>query len=139
MMIRVNFGGLRRTQWHEYAVRFLFGGVVTAVAGLIAEHRGAAIGGLFLAVPAIFPASATLIEKHERQKKNRIGLQGTTRGREAAALDAAGAAVGCVGLVGFTLLVWQLLISGETWAVLGSAGALWFGISGLCWRVLKLC
>ena len=28
---------------------------------------------LFLAFPAIFPASATLIEKHEKEKKEREG------------------------------------------------------------------
>ncbi len=139
MMICVNLGGLRRMHWHEYAIRFLFGGLITATAGLIAEHWGAAIGGLFLAFPAIFPASATLIEKHEKQKKTRLGLHGTTRGREAAALDAAGAATGCIGLAGFALLVWQLIVPGDTWAVLGGAGVLWLGISGSCWRILKLC
>jgi hypothetical protein len=37
---------------------------------------GPAVVGLFLAFPAIFPASATLIEKHERQRKQRQGLTG---------------------------------------------------------------
>ena len=55
------------------------------------------------------------------------------------ALDAAGAALGCIGLAGFALVVWQLLGSHETWIVLGGAGLLWLGISGLCWRILKLC
>jgi hypothetical protein len=51
------------------------------------------VGGLFLAFPAIFPASATLVEKHEAENKKRRGLSGMVRGREAAALDAAGAAM----------------------------------------------
>ena len=42
-------------------------------------------GGLFLAFPAIFPASATLIEKHVWQRKERAGLPGARRGKEAAA------------------------------------------------------
>ena len=109
MMIRIDLAGLRRTKWHDYAIRFLFGGLITAAAGLIAQHREPGIGGVFLAFPAIFPASATLVEKHETQKKNRARLQGAMRGREAAALDAAGAALGCIGLAGFALVVWQLL------------------------------
>ena len=38
------------------------------------QRWGPGIGGLFLAFPAIFPASATLVEKHEKQKKNRAGI-----------------------------------------------------------------
>ena len=79
-MIRSDLAGLRRTKWYDYAIRFLFGGLITAAAGLIAQRWGPRIGGLFLAFPAIFPASATLVEKHERQKKNRAGLQGAVRG-----------------------------------------------------------
>jgi hypothetical protein len=35
---------------------------------------GPRVGGLFLAFPAIFPASATLVEKHEKQKKTATRL-----------------------------------------------------------------
>ena len=73
MDVRIDLSTLRQTQWYEYALRFLFGGLITAVAGLIAKHFGPAVGGLFLAFPAIFPASATLIEKHERQRAQRDG------------------------------------------------------------------
>jgi hypothetical protein len=55
-----------------------------------------AAGGLFLAFPAIFCASATLIEKHERERKEEKGLQGKERGQDAAVLDAAGAGLGSV-------------------------------------------
>jgi hypothetical protein len=136
MMIRIDLTGLTRTKWYEYAIRFLFGGLITVATGIIAQHWGPGIGGLFLAFPAIFPASVTLVEKHEKQKKKRAGLQGTVRGREAAALDAAGAALGCIGLAGFALAVWQLLVPYETWLVLGGAALLWLGISGLLWQVL---
>jgi hypothetical protein len=95
-MIRIDLAGLRRTKWHDYAIRFLFGGLITAAAGLIAQRWGPGIGGAFLAFPAIFPASSTLVEKHEKQE-NRAGLQGAVRGCEAAALKAAGAALGCIG------------------------------------------
>jgi hypothetical protein len=139
MMIRIDLAGLRRTKWQDYAIRFLFGGLITAAAGLIAQRWGPRVGGLFLAFPAIFPAGATLVEKHEKQKKNPAGLEGAARGREAAALDASGAALGSIGLAGFALVVWQFLGSHEIWIVLGGAGVLWLGIAGLCWRILKLC
>jgi hypothetical protein len=138
LVIRINLSALRGTKWQDYVIRFFFGGLITASAGLVATHWGPAIGGLFLAFPAIFPASATLIEKHEKQKKNRAGLQGTARGREAAALDAKGAAIGCIGLAGFAIVVWQLLVPCATWSVLAGASLLWLASSGLGWRILKL-
>jgi FAD dependent oxidoreductase/Protein of unknown function (DUF3147) len=51
------------TRWHEYLIRFVLGGLVTAATGAIASEFGPETGGLFLAFPAIFCASATLIEK----------------------------------------------------------------------------
>lgn len=90
MKIKVDFSVLAETKWHEYAVRFLFGGLVTASAGIIAKAFGPVVGGLFLAFPAIFPASATLIEKHEKQKKERLGLTGALRAANAVSVDAAG-------------------------------------------------
>src|ERR1700721_2059300 len=109
MKVSANFSALKKTKWYEYAVRFLLGGSVTVVAGLLAKHYGPVFGGLFLAFPAIFPASATLVEKHERQKKRKAGIVNTARRREAAALDAWGATRGILGLVFFALLVWKLL------------------------------
>jgi len=73
MEIKVDLSVIGQTKWYEYAIRFLFGGLITGIAGMIAKKYGPGIGGLFLAFPAIFPASATLIEKHEKQKKKRMG------------------------------------------------------------------
>jgi hypothetical protein len=87
MTIQVDPSGLKQTKWYEYALRFVAGGLITFVAGVIARKWGACIGGLFLAFPAIFPASATLIEKHQRQRKQEKGMHGEKRGTEAAALD----------------------------------------------------
>jgi hypothetical protein len=56
-------------------LRFVFGGLVAAAAGLIIHRYGLAIGGLFLAFPATFRPAHTG-EKHEKQKKKRAGLQG---------------------------------------------------------------
>ena len=66
MIVRANLSTLKQGHWYEYLVRFGLGGIATVVAGLVADTWGPAAGGLFLAFPAIFCASATLIEKHER-------------------------------------------------------------------------
>jgi len=137
MRIQVNFSTLRQTRWHDYAVRFIFGGLITALAGIIARKFGPGIGGLFLAFPAIFPASATLIEKHEREKKESHGLKGEARGRSAASIDAAGSSMGSIGLFFFALVVSQLLARDRAWIVLGGATALWLGVSVAVWQIRK--
>jgi len=109
MRVCFHFDGLRRTKWSEYAVRFIFGGAISIIAAELARHFGPAFGGLFLAFSAIFPASATLLEKHEIQKKAKAGITFTLRGRQSAALDAAGATLGSIGLAAFALVVWKLL------------------------------
>jgi hypothetical protein len=60
MRIQIDFSTLGQTKWYQYAVRFLFGGLITALAGIIAKKFGPGIGGLFLAFPAIFPAPTQL-------------------------------------------------------------------------------
>lgn len=54
MQIKIDISVLGETKWPDYAIRFLFGGMVTTAAGLIANKFGPDIGGLFLAFPAIF-------------------------------------------------------------------------------------
>lgn len=98
--IKISVNSLREGRWYEYAVRFTLGGAATVLTGLISSRYGASFGGLFLALPAIFCASATLIEKHEMRRKQEAGLRGERRGQEAAALDAAGAALGGTGYAG---------------------------------------
>lgn len=138
MKIEVDLSSLRRIKWHEYLTRFLLGGVITVATGLVAKGFGPVIGGLFLAFPAIFPASATLLEKHEREKKREAGIPVTLRGRLAVALDARGAAMGAVALTFFALLVWKELPSHATVAVLAVALALWVAVAASIWRVRKL-
>ncbi len=137
MQIKVDLSGLQQTQWHDYAIRFFLGGLITAIAGIIAKEFGAVVGGLFLAFPAIFPASATLIEKHEKQKKEEKGLPGTQRGREAASVDAAGSAMASLGLLVFALIVWQFAPRHNTRTVLMSATIAWLTVSVLIWHVRK--
>ncbi len=110
---------------------------MTAIAGVIAKWYGPVIGGLFLACPAIFPASATLIEKHEEQRKERAGLSGKIRGRKAASVDAAGSAIGSIGLVAFAAVTWKLLPDDSVWLVLLGATLAWLSISVLFWHLRK--
>jgi len=136
-MIDANFSSLKRTKPHEYAVRFVFGGLCTVSAGLIAKRFGPAVGGLFLAFPAIFPAGASLIESHEKQRKAEIGRDGTVRGRMAASLDSAGAALGCVGLMAFASVVWWGLPRADGWLAISAAGLVWAGIAVGLWVVRR--
>lgn len=135
MRLKVDFSPLGQTKWHDYAVRFLFGGLITALAGIIAKNFGPGIGGLFLAFPAIFPASATLIEKHEKEKKESLGLKGEERGRSAASIDAAGSSMGSIGLFVFALVIWQFMAGHRAWVVLVSATLLWLGVSVTVWKL----
>lgn len=138
MRIRINLASLKQTQWHEYLTRFLLGGAITVTTGLIAKHFGPVIGGLFLAFPAIFPSGATLIEKHEGDKKRRAGIPQTIRGRLAAALDARGAAMGTLALAAFGGVIWQLLPLYNAAVILAGALAVWLVLAILIWRILQL-
>jgi Protein of unknown function (DUF3147) len=137
MNVSFNLGALAKTKWYEYLVRFAFGGAITVIAGILAEHFGPVFGGLFLAFPAIFPASATLVAKHETEKKQKAGIATSSRGRQAAALDAAGAALGSIGLAGFALIVWKLLPRYNSAVVFLGATAVWLALAILSWRIWK--
>jgi uncharacterized membrane protein (GlpM family) len=121
------------SRWYEYVVRFIFGGCITAVAGLIAKHYGPVIGGLFLAFPAIFPATATLIEKHEKEKKKEQGKDGTIRARIAVGMDAIGTSIGAIALAVFAIIVWRELPRSSLPAVLISAMLAWIATACLGW------
>ncbi|HVH89731.1 MAG TPA: DUF3147 family protein [Terriglobales bacterium] len=134
--VRIHADTIKQTKWYECVIRFGLGGTITVVAGLVAKKFGPAVGGLFLAFPAIFPASATLVEKHEQEKREQKGLHGAERGRDAAALDAAGAAMGSIGLLMFALFVWQMLPDHSTALILLAAGVIWF-VSACCLWLLR--
>ncbi len=137
MRIHIHPRKVLETRWYEYSVRFLLGGLITAAAALITKQWGPAIGGLFLAFPAILPASTTLIAKHEREHKEQIGLHGHRGGRGAAAADAAGASMGAIGLLAFAVIAWKLLPILNPAAVLAIASAGWMLVSALAWRIRK--
>jgi hypothetical protein len=133
MQIKVKISSLRQTRWYEYAIRFALGGIATAITGVIAKSFGSQVAGLFLAFPAIFFASATLVEKHERERKEKIGFPGRVRGKDAAALDAAGAALGSVSLGVFAILIWLLARPVGVFSLL-IALVLWMVTALLLWR-----
>lgn len=97
--VRFSPSSLKESRWYEYLIRFVLGGVATVFTGLISSRYGASVGGLFLALPAIFCASATLIEKHEIRRKREAGLSGERRGQMAAAVDSAGTTLGALGML----------------------------------------
>ena len=138
MRIGLDVSSIHHLRLRDYAVRFVFGGIVTVLTGLIARRYGPGVAGLFLAFPAIFPAGATLIEKRQREKKRRVGLDGTSRGRVAAGIDAIGPAMGTLGLIAFALLVLRFLPGHSCPAILTIAGLAWLAISVLAWLVRKV-
>jgi hypothetical protein len=89
--VGVRLDQLKQVKPKDISVRFVFGVVVAVVAGVVGVIFGPKAGGLFLAFPAILPASLTLIE----QKEN----------RDKAAADAEGAIAGGFGLAVFALVV----------------------------------
>jgi uncharacterized protein DUF3147 len=137
MRVTIRATAITETKWHEYLVRFGFGGIITVIAGLIATKFGPVIGGFFLAFPAIFPASVTLVETHERRRKEKHGLSGRQRGRNAASIDAAGAAIGSVGLFAFGMMVWLGVPRFAPWIVLVSATIVWFVFAAVSWTIRK--
>lgn len=136
MLVRFSFSSLKDGRWYEYVVRFLLGGAATVITGLIGAKWGPGVGGLFLAFPAMLCASATLVQSHERRRKREAGLQGRQRGGDAAALDAAGAGLGSIGLLAFATTV--LLVARDApWSSLALASIAWMLVSGLCWWAYK--
>jgi hypothetical protein len=137
MLVKLDPSKVKETRWHEFGVRFLLGGLITAFAGIIGHKYGAPMGGLFLAFPAIFPASATLIDKHEKEKKERAGLNGHGRARQLVSVDAAGTAIGSIGLFAFAFLIHETIRDHSTWLVIGGATIVWAGVSVLAWYLRK--
>ena len=110
---------LAKTTRAEFAVRLLLGGTITVCTGLVAHAYGPAAGGLFLAFPAILPASLTLVKEHG--------------GRGEAADDARGARLGTIGLLAFAAVVWLAGAREPAALVLATATAAWAVACGVAW------
>lgn len=138
MIPKVQRSALTDTSWREYALRFVLGGIATVCTGLIAGVYGPVTGGLFLAFPAICCASVTLVQKHEQKRKEKAGQEGTRRGQKAAALEAAGVALGSFGLLAFGATVWNVLSSAGTGLAFTAASLAWFFVAVSLWWVRRL-
>ena len=113
----VGFDGskLFKAKPSEIAIRFVFGAGIALVAAVVGAVFGPKAGGLFLAFPAVLPATLTLIEKKE----------GTTK----AWADASGGVLGAVGLAAFALTT-MLLLRWNPFAALLLAVLAWAVVSG---------
>jgi hypothetical protein len=127
---------LKEGRWYEYLIRFVLGGSATVFTGFVSSRFGASIGGLFLALPALFCASATLIEKHEIRRKREAGLDGRRRGEEAAALDSAGAALGALGMLAFAIVFSVTVKRSIPGAFIGASLA-WLVVSVAAWSARR--
>lgn len=127
---------LKEGRWFEYVARFALGGTATVFTGIIGSRYGASVGGLFLGLPAVFCASATLIEKQEIRRKREAGLDGRRRGQDAAALDAAGAALGAVGMFAFAI-VFAVVIERSVAAAFVGASFAWLIVAVTAWYARK--
>ena len=111
----MNFKGL--------GLRFVFGFVISVVAALISMRLGQRFGGLFLAFPAILPATLTLIEEKE--------------GESRASINATGAVLGACALVAFAAAAAWLLPRTHPLLALIAAGVLWFGLAVAAYHAIQ--
>lgn len=116
-----SLGELRRPAAWEYVLRFVFGGLVTVATGLVGEAYGPACAGLFLAFPAILPASLTLLKHHD--------------GRRLAAEDARGSRLGAIALAAFAAVVAITTPHAPAPLVLAVASAVWVAVAMALWAV----
>lgn len=137
MRISADFGKLRMTTPREYISRFVFGGLVTVFATLIANRYGPVVGGLFLAFPAILPTGLSLTEKHVVEKKARAGGSGTLFGRAEASVEAAGASAGSLGLIAFGFAIWKGLSTYPLFTSLAMALGAWLIVAFVFWWIRK--
>jgi len=100
----------------KYLTRFVFGAGIAATAAVVGALFGPKVGGVLLAFPAILPASLTLIERKE--------------GRHEAKVDATGALLGSLALIGFAGVAAFALARLSPWIALALACAAWAVIAG---------
>jgi len=113
--VGLDWAKLSKASPPELLIRFVFGGGIALVAAISGSLFGPRFGGLFLAFPAVLPATVTLIEKKE----------GTTN----AWADASGGVLGAIGLAAFAFTALQLLRADPVVA-LALALLAWLLVSG---------
>ena len=137
MLIGINVAKLREGTPTEYLTRFLFGGIITVLATLIAGHYGPIIGGLFLAFPGIFAPGLSMTETHAIERKAAGGAVGILFARAEASVEAAGASIGALGMAAFAVVLWKFLPTHTLALTLPLAGAAWLFVSVSLWWLRK--
>jgi hypothetical protein len=118
----VHASAVRKAKPRDWLVRFAFGGAISVGTGLIAHFWGPSVGGLFLAFPAILPATLTLAKQRD--------------GRAEATEDARGGSLGAVALVAFGAVACGLLPTLPAGLALPLALVAWLAAGvGLWWTV----
>lgn len=107
----VDLTKLRQVEPKELLVRFALGAAVSIVAAIISKALGARLGGVFLAFPAILPASLTFLQDKE--------------GTRQADRDAIGAVLGGAALVVFAAVGESLFARHNSAVVLVAALGAW--------------
>ena len=138
MIVKLQLAALRQTRWYELVLRGLFGGIATVLTGLIAKFSGPVVAGLFLAFPAIFPATATLVEKHTKERRRTAGFDGALRAADAVAIEARGGALGSVGLAAFAAVMWLALPHVPSALGFVMAGFGWLATSVVVWQLRRM-
>jgi hypothetical protein len=107
---RVRASKLKEVNPDELLIRFAFGAAISVVAGVVSLVWNAKAGGMFLAFPAILPATLTLIEKKESKRE--------------AEEDDEGALLGSVAMFCFAATsVWALAVLAAGVALAVASGA----------------
>ena len=92
-------------------------------AGIVTLSAGDRVGGLFLAFPAILPASLTLINQRE--------------GRREAKVDATGAVLGALALIGFAVVSWQATVTMPIGIGQATAALAWLATSTILYLIAR--
>lgn len=119
---RFDLSRLRKVKPRQYLTRFAFGASISIVAAVATEAWGPRVGGLFLAFPAILPATVTLLEKDE--------------GLAQALSDIRGATLGAIGMIAFAGVV-AALVRHSGAAALAGALAAWIVVAGIAYLVMR--
>jgi uncharacterized YccA/Bax inhibitor family protein len=112
---RFNPQGLKGKKPRDYVLRFAFGSSISVISAFV-SLKYQLVGGMFLAFPAILPASLTLVERDA--------------GRAEASIDAQGAIIGSIGLLAFAL------VASFGIKIIGALPAL--SVAALAWLVVSL-
>jgi len=116
-------GKLRKIRGRDLLIRFAFGAGVSVVAGVMSLVFNPVVGGLFLAFPAILPASVTLIEQKESTGE--------------AVHDIEGATIGALGLAVFAVVTGIVLRHTSAVVALAAATAAWLVTSVVLYLALE--